>query len=350
MSMDPDQLTLPEPAPAPPVPSPQAPPETPTRRADVRAEAEQLLRDAGVDVEAPEVRLVLDSAPEEIISPEGQGLVAYFAQLYPSSPATAYSQALDVSGFTGPLIGLGTTTPSEVRGVAATQLLGPGENYRIHPETGWVMFRSGVLFDPSTGELIFEPNSTAPGSALWLKHVQEAWSAEKVAEWRSRLAEFGYLSPEEAKAEGVDRMFLDALQAYHVTRYQNFGTAIPLDLSASAGVGRASLTAEDLQAQIRGSVREEFRRIAGREPSDGEVAEWARFVTRTSLQMQRRFMRRGVSEGQALSVATTEAEERAIERMETSPGAEFMRESAEENTRLRDALASAVVVTRSLTG
>jgi len=73
-------------------------------------------------------------------------------------------------------------------------------------------------------------------------------------------------------------------------------------------------------------------------------------VTRTSLEMQRRFMRRGVSEGQALSVATTEAEERAIERKETSPGAEFMRESFEENTRLRDALASAVVVTRSLTG
>jgi len=53
----------------------------------------------------------------------------------------------------------------------------------------------------------------------------------------------------------------------HVARYQNFGTATPLDLSASVGMGRPSLTAEDLQAQIRGSVREEFRRIVDASPT-----------------------------------------------------------------------------------
>ncbi|HXF73103.1 MAG TPA: hypothetical protein VNO79_10895, partial [Actinomycetota bacterium] len=75
-----------------------------------------------------------------------------------------------------------------------------------------------------------------------------------------------------------------------------------------------------------------------------------RFVTRTSLQVQRRLMRRGVSEDRALSVATAEAEERFVERLETSPEATFLRESVEENTRLRDALAAAAAVGRSLGG
>ncbi|HWO71222.1 MAG TPA: hypothetical protein VNP94_10785 [Actinomycetota bacterium] len=340
------------PQPPPPVPGEGAP-EGPRGGPTARQRAEEVLEAAGIDVSHPVIRMMLDASPEEVLA--GASDDAFLARLRavaPSTPLTAYEDALEASGFGArPPIEAGVTTPSELRGVPPERVLTPGESYTVHPETGWVMYRNGVLYDPATGSVVFEPNSAAPGSPYpaWTEKVF-SWPEEKVREWKQRLRDFGYLTAEEAKGTEVDQAFLDGLRAYHIARYANFGRAIPLDASAAAGGGAPSLTARDLQAQIRGAVREQFRRVFGNDPSDAELEEWTRFVTRTSLQVQRRLMRRGVSEDRALSVATAEAEERFVERLETSPEATFLRESVEENTRLRDALAAAAAVGRSLGG
>ncbi|HXF73154.1 MAG TPA: hypothetical protein VNO79_11150 [Actinomycetota bacterium] len=311
---------------------------------------EAMLRAAGVDTSEPAVQQFIAAMRNQDLDPAIlQAYVAMLAEKYPAVPVTAYAQALELSGFTRPPIVAGVTTPSELQGVPAESVLTPGERFVQHPETGWLMFRNGVLVNPADGSVVFEPNSMAPGSPNWLQRVQETWSDEQVMSWKKRLAEFGYLTEEQAKTKGIDQAFLEGLQQYHIDRYRNFGKPVPRDLSGQAGgAGDFALTARDFQAQIRGDVREQFRRVFGNDPSDAELEEWTRFVTQTALRLQKRFERRGASPEAALSLAATEAEERFIERLETSPEATFLRESTEENTRLRDALAAAAAVGRSL--
>lgn len=355
-------------APLPP-PSPETRPESPeeerrrrfveaAERAGLPAPAqidiEVTFRQAGVDVDAPEVRQFIQAVQGQDLDPAILQLyAAMLAERYPAVPVTAYSQAWELSGFSGPGIVAGVTTPSELRGAPPSMVLAPGERFIQHPETGWLLYRNGVLVNPADGSVVFEPNSMAPGSPNWLNHVQQTWTDAQVARWKQRLAEFGYLTKEQAKTKGIDQAFLDALRAYHINRYRNFGRAVPQDLSVSGALGgeqEFDLTARDFQAQIRGDVREQFRRVFGNDPSDAELEAWTRFVTHTALRLQKRYERRGASPQTALSLAATEAEERFIERLETSPEATFLRESAEENTRLRDALTQAVIVSRSLAG
>ncbi len=319
----------------------------------VEVDIEQVMRQAGVDVDEPAVRQFIEALRGQDLDPAILQLyVAMLAEKYPAVPVTQYAQALELSGFSRPPIVAGVTTPSELRGVPAESVLTPGERFVQHPDTGWLMYRNGVLVNPADGTVIFEPNSMAPGSPNWLQRVQESWSDEQVASWKQRLYEFGYLTKEQAKTKGIDQAFLGALQDYHLDRYRNFGKPVPRDLSGQLG-GTGSdfaLTARDFQAQIRGDVREQFRRVFGTDPSDAELEDWTRFVTQTALRLQKRYQRRGASPEQALSLAATEAEERFIERFEASPEVQFLRESAEENTRLRDALAAAAAVGRSLAG
>lgn len=313
---------------------------------------ESLLRAAGVDVEDPNVQLFIRTLPDDIPPDLLQFYVAQLATKYPSAPVTVYGQAFEASGFTGPQIVMGVTTPSELRGVPESQTVAGGKGFSVHPETGWIMYANGVLVNPGDGSVYFDPTSAAPGSPNWLRQVQTTWTEEQVMDWRKRLVEFGYLTKEQGKVKGIDQAFLDAIQAYHVNRYRNFGTSVPTDLAAIGQIGgqRFRLTAEDFQAQIRGDVREQFRRVFGNEPSEAELDEWSRFVTQQAIRLQKVFEQKGATPSTALSLAATEAEERLIEELETSPEASFLRESVEENTRLRDALATAVVTARSLAG
>jgi len=376
MSMTPEELTLPQASPGPKPaagwePGKPAEPETEERSSFEQAvekagatlepdqiDFEELLRQAGADMSDPEVQLVLQTYGSLVETLDPALLQFYAMQIaadHPAGSVTLYSQALEESGF-------GTAIAGTVRDFAGSPfggLYGPSisergpvtARFEVQPETGWIRYPNGVLVNPGTGQVFYEPNSSAPGSPYqpWLEKVH-AWSEEKVKTWRERLVDFGYLSKEQGKVKGVDEAFLGGLRAYHEARYRNFGKPTPYDLAAgTTGASDFDLTAKDFQVQIRNDVREQFRRVAGREPSDAEVAEWARFTTQYALRAQKELGRKGASPEGALSLAATEAEETLIEELETSPGAEFMRESAEENTRLRDALSSAVVVTRSLT-
>ena len=84
----------------------------------------------------------------------------------------------------------------------------------------------------------------------------------------------------------------------------------------------------EYSAQIRNDVREQYRRVYGLDPSDGEVQTWTDYIVSTGMDMQRRNIRKYDSPDTAGAAA--EAEERFIERLEGSPGAMFLRDSNEE--------------------
>jgi hypothetical protein len=312
-----------------------------------------LLEKHGVDLEADEVVALLTVAPAMSFK-TADNYAAVLALTYPTAAATGYGTKLIESGFNTAPVQLGATTPSEVRGglppsQAPDVPTTGGKSFTRHPETGWLAYGGGVLSNPDTGEVVFDPNSTAPGSALWRQKIQESWSEEKITAERKRLVEYGYLSADAAKLKGFDATFLSALTAYHFARYANFGKPVADDLGVAGGAAQGPLVNfEDFQAQTRNDVREEYRRVFNEDPTDGEVEAFTSMIIRKGMELQKRYRRKGY--GSYSSLAATEAEEQFIEKLEQSPEAVFLREADQENTRLHDALTRAVQVTNSLAG
>jgi len=325
--------------------------ETSAAKKSQRQQIEIILREAGVNVDDERVQLVIESAGDQILDPAiGPAIVAGLAAQYPDTPTTSYSQALQVSGFDGDFIG-----PQPVQGQfklgaeePAVDVRAGLPKYETQPDTGFIRYKNGVLVSPE-GDVVFDPTSTAPGSLRWQREVVSQWGDEKVAEWRKRLHEFGYLTSDQVKVKGIDTPFLNALSSYHTSRYLNGGKAVAGDL---AGTGAASkpplVNFEDMQHQIGNDVREQYRRVFGADPTPGEVEAWRDYIIRTGMDLQKEFRKKNY--GSYTSMAATEAEEQFITKLENSPGAKFLRGAEEENTRMRDALEQAVVVTNSLAG
>jgi hypothetical protein len=99
-------------------------------------------------------------------------------------------------------------------------------------------------------------------------------------------------------------------------------------------------------AQVRNNVRSVYRNVYGTDPTDGEVEAFSSTIFETAMQLQRKY--RAKYGDPNSSAAISEATERAVESIEGSPQATLLRESDEENTRLRDAMERAVVATRGL--
>lgn len=330
---------------------------TRTRLQSSTANLESQLAAANVDVENAAVQAMLqDPAIQELLrGPLAAAMVTELATQYPAIPAQEYDAALQLSGFRGDfnliqdpadLVTLTAGTDTQIARFRETK-----PSVETHPDTGWLRFANGVLVSPE-GQVVFDPTSRAPGSLTWQREVVPNWSAEKVSEWRERLHKLGYLTKDQAKVDGVDTPFLNALRSFHENRYVNGGKPVAGDLAGVAGAGAADkpplLDFDDMQAQIRNDVREQYRRVFGEDPSDGEVAAFSASIIRTAETLQRRYRRKEY--GGFTSMAATEAEERFIERLEQSPEAEFLRDSEEENTSLRDAIQQAVIVTNSLGG
>ena len=324
-----------------------------------------LLEQAGVDTANPAVQAVIenyvysDPNADDATRQRDVETATWLASQLAMNPeyrtqtaVTIYSQALEESGFGTAGYQMPPSAAYYQSAEYKRRAAGPPTTppaYITQPETGWIIYRNGVLFDPSTGQVTIDPTSHVPGSPLWLQGVQ-SWSGEQVSSWRKKLYEYGYLSEEQSKGTGVDQVFLTGLQQYHYSRYQNFGRAIPYDLSLTrGGVGEITVTAKDFQNQIRNDVKAQFLRIFGEEPSDAELESWTRFVTQKSIDLQRFFVRRrDVSPETALSYSSSEAEEAMVSRLESSPTAEYAEDRYQENTSLRDAITQAVQVTRSL--
>lgn len=318
----------------------------------------QTLQASGIDTDNPELRLLIDQMGGEIARDFLPVLIPQFQQRFPSAPATAYSNAYELSGFEGPY----TPDPLDAFGPNATAVREGGVEappvsslppFETQDSTGWLQYRNGVIVDPSgaSGSFVYyDPSANVPGSPRWFREVVAKWGEKKIVEWRKRLHEYGYLSKDEAKEKAYDITFRNALTAYHEQRYLNGGKPTMGDASIAKGSRqeRAKLVnvREEMGAQIRNTVRSTYRSIYGTDPTDGEVDAFASTIFDTAMDLQRRYRNR--YDDPNTSAAVGEASERFIEKIETSPEATFLRESEEENTRLRDSLERAVVATRGL--
>ena len=317
-----------------------------------------VLRANGIDVENQELRALVDQMGNEIAREYLPVIIPQFQQKFPAAPATIYSQAYELSGFDEPY----RPDPLDAYGPGATAVREGGVEpapastlppFETQDTTGWLQFKNGVLVDPSgsQGNMVFyDPSTVVPGSPRWFREVVMNWSEKKIVEWKKRLHEFGYLSKDDAKEPYNDITFRNALAAYHEQRYLNGGKPAMGDASIAKGsrAERAKLVnvREEMGSQIRNSVRSVYRNVYGTDPTDGEVEAFSSTIFETAMELQRRFRNR--YDDPNTSAAVQEATEREIERIETSPSATFLRESEEENTRLRDSLERAVAATRGL--
>lgn len=320
------------------------------------ADVLDLLTTAGVDVDDPRVAQFIQNYGDKLLLPENSYLVSQLIEKYPSAPTTAYQAALQQSGFQG---GFGAIEPEATaytqaakEGTSTTVSSARTKKFEEQPDTGWVRYSSGVLVDPETGQVHYDPTSSAPGSLKWQRENVPNWSDEKIAEWKKRLAQYGYISKDQAKTDGIDAVFLGALSSFHQNRYVNGGKPVASDLSALGAAGAASkpplVDFEDMKNQIRSDVTEQFRRVMGRDPSSGELASWSQFVIDRGMTMQKDFRHKDY--GSPSTMAAAEATEAMVSRLENSPQAEFLGDAAQENTAMRDALERSVMVTRSLAG
>lgn len=315
------------------------------------------LQQAGIDTEDLAVATLLaEPAFQEVLTgANAPGMISWLRETYPAAPTTDYDQAVIASGFTGEFTPpAGPPNPRDIPGgggeFAVAQMRKDVPKYEENEQTGWRRYRNGVLVSPD-GQVAFDPTSTAPGTLKWQRDVVSKWNTEQVEHWSNRLVEMGYLTKDQAKKVTKDDPgFLNALSNYHISRYI-YGKPVNGELS---GVGAAGsdkpplVDYEDMAAQTRNFVREHYRRVFGEDPTDGEVVAFTDAIIKQAMELQRRYRRKGYSSYSG--DAATEAGERFIERLETSPQAEFLRDSEEENTALRDALQQAVVVTNSLAG
>jgi hypothetical protein len=313
---------------------------------------EDQLKLAGADMGADEVQRFLREAPGMDIDPAMLGaFIPTLARTYPGAGATAYQQAIEAGGFgeeyQPPPLQLGAGDHLSGRGHAQVEPI-PGSAPNYEQSGDLIRFKNGVVVDSASGQVLFEPGSVTPGSPAWMIKVPTGWSDEKVAEWRERLYNLGY---DVEKKGGADQGFLAALQAYHISRYQNGGQVIPLQAGgAGAREEKAKLVdvRDEMGATIRNTVRETYRRIYGTDPTDGEIEAFSGTIFDTAMQLQRQF--RSKYGDPNVSAAVQESTERQVEKLEGSPSAVMLRESDEENTRLRDAMETAIVATRGLAG
>lgn len=319
---------------------------------------EALLRQRGIDVENPTVQLLIQSYGDMLKDPQiGPLIIEDWASNpdFQAVPQQDYDLALMQSGFsgefTGPEPAAGASQLAAHEGFAVAQLRNGAPKYEENPDTGWLRYKNGVLVSPD-GKVAFDPTSKAPGSVAWQREVVANWGTEQVQTWAERLTKMGYLPKGAAKkATAKDPAFLGALEAYHLNRYK-YGKPVNGELTGISGAAGSTkpplVDFEEMQAQTRNFVRETYRRVYGQDPTDGEVVAMTQAITDQAMELQRRFRRKGY--GNAAGLAATEAEERYTERVEQSPEAVYLREQDEENTRMRDALQRAVVVTNSLGG
>lgn len=258
-----------------------------------------------------------------------------------------YTVAFEESGFSDVYTG----DPLDFYGPGATAVREGGVTPSpappfIESEQGWIQYSNGVLVSPDD-QVAIDPASDVPGSAKWLRGIND-WSAERIREEKQKLVQFGWLPEGAAKSTDITAEFRDALKNFHYARYINGGSPIGGSFTGAdtAAERPKPVDLREFDSQIRNDVRDQYERIFGYRPGDGETEMWSDFVIKKGMEMQRRNI--GKYDSPMTESAATEAEEQLIEKLERTPQARLLRDSDEENTRLRDTLTRMASVTDSL--
>lgn len=277
---------------------------------------------------------------------EGALGIQGFLDQYPEAALTRptpYSQALEENAFTQSYGALFTPTEQAMTGAREGGSLAPSgaPDYEFSEETGAIRFANGTIVTEQGG-IIYDPTADAPGSQSYLRDAA-TWDEAKLDKWKKKFVALGYMSKEEAKIPGFTTAFRQTLGTYWGNYYVNGGQEIAADApGGGTGTKPPLIDYQDFSAQIQNDTRDQLRRILGAEPTEEQVRAQTQYVMRTATDLQRKF--RGKDYSSPGSMALTEASERAIGNLETSPYAEDVRE----NTGLRDAMTNAAQVTRSL--
>lgn len=320
---------------------------------DPESQLLQALEQAGVNTNDPTVQAVVQTTAARV---RAGGIDMAMAQAQVSPLAfnpeyrvqNPYTAAFDESGFSEVYTG----DPLDFYGPGATAVREGGVTPSpappfIESEQGWIQYANGVLVSPDD-QVAIDPASDVPGSAKWLRAIND-WSSERVQEEKRKLVELGWLPKGAAKSGEVTLEFRDALKNFHYARYINGGTPIQGSFAAG-GVDAVDkpkpVDLEEFDSQIRNDVRDQYERIFGYRPGDGEVKLWSDYIIKQGMRMQRRNI--GKYDTPMTESAAAEAEEQFIERLERTPEARLLRDSEEENTRLRDTLTRMASVTDSL--
>ena len=275
---------------------------------------------------------------------QAEAVLKYLTATY-GAPESAYQQAAAtlVPNLTG-AVGEADISEMGIPAVLQNQLQtippngGRGLGYSIDPSTGAVKYENGIIADPNTGDVIWEPTSTAAGTPLWLQQIQNTWDAEKIKTWRDRLEKWGYYTSGTPAGDELTGADLTALVSYHKAKYLNYGKPI----AASTGLGAGGAEPDKFRgAEMRGLIRAKYREMYGVDPTEAEEEGWSEMLQTTYRRLQ---TKQQLDPGRAAQV--TEA--KFSEQVEGTEEAKFYRKIAEEKTVLRDALVNAAQLTDSL--
>lgn len=269
---------------------------------------------------------------------------------------TGYEEAMARYGFDTPVpkgsIGIGASALGTTAGGGAVGMQKSPEGGRMYP--------NGVIFDPMnplTGGqpavLFPEGDASVAGSSAWLAKVQRTWGPEQVNAQVQELVKYGYLPKEYRKTKVLSVGIIEKLREFHQNRYA-YGNGRPVQSdefgapgSAGAADGGIEMNLRSVRAGIAEGVRGQYQRVFGDDPRPAELKEWTEFVIRMGNQMQRG------QKGLTAAAASSEALARAGQRMEKAPAAKWddqIAEEQEENTQLRDGLATAAAATSGIIG
>jgi hypothetical protein len=315
-----------------------------------------ILEAANIDIQNPLTQqwlTLMGDTPNQVLAmlsgPGGDLGLQSFIQQYPDATlvkSTPYTDALAQNAFTTDLApqqlgemqqkaAMGGIPPSQFPTTAETG------DYEYSESTGAIRYKNGTIVTSDNG-IIYDPTANAAGSPQYLREAA-AWDEVKLQEWKNKLVTYGYLSKEDAKKPGFTVEMRGGLESYWRAYYVNGGKPLQSAAGAGGGATKAPLVDyKDFSNQIQNDTRDQLRRVLGVEPTEAQVRAQAQYIMRTATDLQTKF--RGKDYSSPGSMALTEATEGAISNIETSPYAQDVRE----NTALRDALANAASVSRSL--
>lgn len=304
----------------------------------------KIFRDAGVDTSDPNVQTYANNISMVAVEQQAQQVRDMTSMYQQTSPLPGSYQTALTS------YGLRDTVVPKLQGQ-----FGPEGGAKVGPrypgvtgkanyveKNGVFFYRNGVIADPNTGDVFMPPDAGFAGSPSWLVKAQN-WDQDKVENWRAQLYDQGYAV---GKKGAWDQSLTVATRSYYESKYLNGGNIVPYS-STPGGTGATGSPPVDLSvlsATIQNQVQAQYQSVFGQDPTPAELKSWTSFVVNTGMQLQKGGPRKALDPSMALG----EAEARAAKRIVNDPTAQASISHAQENTRLHDALSSAISATNGL--
>lgn len=299
------------------------------------ADAIEMFREAGADVNDPALRSLL-SDPATLAwlqDPNiGPSLVQSLVQQY-AKPLTPYEQLVQQAGF-----GYQPPPPALSEGVQVHNLQETAKRgYTTSTSTGAIQFDNGVIVD-TDGNVFYPPDKAVEGSASWRRQIQSTWSDADVKTWRKKLVNMGYLPQGAQKQNGFDQALLDALSSYYNARYANGGKEVARDLMGAGGQPLVDMSL--FRPEIENEVRATFQDVFNDDPTSNELKRWTDMVIGSASKYQKK--------GLSASEAKSQAINSAVSGIYGSPEGQYYQDTQQENTSLHDALVNAARATSAV--